>query len=246
MVRMSVGLVLAAMLVFIYWFYFSKPTPFLTNEQVVARINNEFSDADVTLIQDTIFLDHSHVFVPFISNGENHGISLWVWQKHKWTLRYTSITGAPRIWKINTRDPSTYYMMWNMHPSDQLNSLHFYLMRERNYLISDDRAYYDPKIQMKNIINLDDQPYGVAQFPTEWVELAASSMKIEKRERNDFLSMYFYPEPYIMFGWIPYDQGGREVFPEHSVNGQSFSDGGIEIEPMMILDEANIEFLDAK
>ena len=49
----------------------------------------------------------------------------------------------------------------------------------------------------------------------------------------------FFPEQYMSFGWIPYNQGDKEAYPEHSANGSGYSNG--DLEHVMILEKGDIE-----
>ena len=41
------------------------------------------------------------------------------------------------VWKIDRNDPSSFQFVWNIHPEDQLSSIHFYLIRDRGYHITE-------------------------------------------------------------------------------------------------------------
>ena len=76
--KIVIFVALAALLIIlflIYWFYFSKPESFLSEEQVVDQINDTFAQAEAVRIQDTVDLDEEHVFVPFVTNSDEYGVS---------------------------------------------------------------------------------------------------------------------------------------------------------------------------
>jgi hypothetical protein len=233
--------VLILLSLIIYWFYFSKPDAFPTNEQLVEEINSFFPETAANVIQDTISVDGRHVLVPFISKSEDYGLSYWVWQKQKWRVASIDTKGQPGIWKINKKDPKSFYLVWNMDPKDQLSSIHFYFIRDRGYGVTDGIENYDPRVQLDKKISLREKTYGMLQLPGEWTTFMNSFIKVESAKQPDLFFNNFFPEQYMFFGWIPYDQSDKETFPGYSVNGNGFSDGNVDVEHVMILNEVEIE-----
>jgi hypothetical protein len=232
-----IGLVIFVVLssILIFWFYFSKPVPFPTNEQLVKEINSIFPEAEVDVIQETIPVDTRHVVVPFISNENDNGLSYWVWQRHKWMVATIDTKGEPKIWKINKKDPSSFHLVWNINPEDQLSSIRFYLIRDRGFQITEGIENYVPRVQMEKKVSLEEKSFGVMQLPVEWAGFMNSIIKVESAKQTDLFFNNSFPVHSMYFGWIPYAQGDKETFPEGSVNGNGYSNGNLDLEHMMIL-----------
>ena len=77
-------------------------------------------------------------------------------------------------------------------------------------------------------------------LPDEWVAFIDAFMKVETAKQHDLFFYDFFPEQYMSFGWIPYNQVDKEAYPERSVNGSRYSNG--DLEHVMILDKGDIEF----
>lgn len=228
--------------VLIYWFYFSKPNSFPKSDQLIEEINDVFPEAEASVIQNTIHVDERHVYVPFISEDEDYGKSYWEWKKHKWKVLSIDTTGEPLVWKIDRKDPSTFHLVWNINPHDQLSYAEFFLIRKRGYLISGGREHYYPGVQMGKKVHLDEKSYGVLQLPNEWVTFMDSFIKVETAKHPDL----FFPGQSMDFGWIPYDRLDKETFPKSSVNGSSFTTGDIYLDFIRTLDEDEIESNDSQ
>jgi len=229
----SVGIFIILLSIIVYWFYFSKPTSFPTNEQLVEEMNSIFPKAAASIIQDTIHIDEGHVLVPFISKGDDYGLSYWEWKNHKWKVVSIDTKGKPMLWKLNRNDPSSLYFVWNIHPKDQLSSIHFYLIRDRGFRIAEGIEHYNPRVQMEKRVSVQEKSYGLMQLPDDWVKFMNAYIKVESAKQS--------PKRDMFFGWIPYDQTNKETFPESSVNGTGYSDGEVDLEYVMIVDKGDIE-----
>ena len=224
----------------IYWFFFSKPASLPTNEQLIEEINSVFPEAAAGTIQDTIRVDERHVLVPFISIKNDYSLSYWVWGNHKWRVESID-SGEPMIWKIDRNDPSTFYFVWNMHPEDQLSYMDFYLIRDRGYDGTEGMEHYTPRVQMEKKASLQESSYGSMKLPDDWVTFLNSLIKVESaKQTNGFLNNFFLEES-ILFGWIPYNHGEKETFPERSGNGNGYSTGNLDKGHVMILNKVEIE-----
>lgn len=234
----GIGIILVC---FFYWFYFSKPGPFLQDKEILSIMNKQYPEVSATTVQDTIFLDKSHVFVPYISESNNYGISYWIWRKHKWKVAYIDTTGQPKTWKISKGDPSKQYIVYNFHPEDRLNKLRFFIIRERNFHVSDGVETYLPRVQMEKSIGITHKSYGVMKIPKEWAIFQEQFIKVEAAKQGNtiFQSLDFGHHMYI--GWIPYDQNGVKSFPEKSVNGNGYFFENVIIEHLMILNESELK-----
>lgn len=237
-----VGLLAVLLLsAFLCWFYFSKPSAFPTDDQLIQEINDTFPRIAVDIIQDWVFVDERHVFVPFITEKDDYGVSYWVWKQRKWRAESISGVGQPYIWKINKKDPSTYHFVWNMHPDNQLDSVDFYLLRDRGYRGTGEVWNYYPRIQMEEKILLQEKSYGVLQFPDEWVSFMTPFMRVESAKQPSVFFNDFYPEHHLLFGWVSYDRMGKSTYPEKGLNGGLYSNYSRNIEYVRFLHEGEIE-----
>lgn len=225
----------------IYSFYFSKPASFPENATLVEAINNLFPEADAHVIQDTIPVDEHHVLVPFISKKDDYGLSYWVWEKHQWRVASIDTKGEPKIWKINSNQPSSYHYVWNIHPNDRLNSIDFYLIRARGYIFSEGVENYQPRIQIEKKVSLKEKSYGLMQLPDDWATIINTFTNMKSETQPNDIMNSFFPEQQMFFGWIPYNQENKETFPERSVNGNGYSNGKLDMEHVMILNKIDIE-----
>ncbi|MGG4498966.1 hypothetical protein [Brevibacillus reuszeri] len=219
--------------IFVYWFYFSKPTSFPTNEQLVEEMNSIFPEVSANIIQDTIPIDERHVLVPFISKKKDYGLSYWAWKNHKWKVASVNTKGQPMLWKPNINDPSSFYFIWNIDPKDQLSSIHFYLIKDRGYHITKGIEHYSPRVQLEKRVSVQDKSYGLMQLPDDWVTFMNAYIKVDSAKQS--------PDRDMFFGWIPYDQKNNELFPEGSINGTLYSNGNVDLEYVMILNKGDIE-----
>lgn len=237
---------LVAVIIFtvsVVWFNFTKPEAFPSREKLIAEINGLYPDAAANVIQDTIFLDERHVFVPFISNDGQYSSSYWTSKKKGWEVVYIHSSDQPRIWKIDKNDPSTYYIVWNFFPEEKLKLTRYYLIRNREYSVIDGIENYNPRVQMQIEISLEDNQYGALQLPKDWVTFIDPLMKMEKVKQPDPLS-YFVLEQYLYFGWRTFDENGQPVMPIGPKHNWGFSRGNAVIDYMMIINEEQLEFLE--
>ncbi|WML48801.1 hypothetical protein RCG23_01310 [Neobacillus sp. PS3-34] len=236
------GLVVVIMAaITIYWFYFSTPGAFLKNEQMISEINNIFPTAAVNVIQDTIRVDEQHIAVPFISKENRYGLSYWAWQKHKWKVLLIETSGEPRVWKIDSNDPSTYTIVWNIHPDDRISNITFYLDGERNYHVTDGVENYFPKVQMEKKVPIGKNSYGAIKLPREWVTLMTTINKVESAKQTNSIFSNLVPQSGLVLGWTPYNKSHKEAFPGYTVNGGSYGNGNIDIDFIRVLSGNEIE-----
>ncbi|TFB23868.1 hypothetical protein E3U55_03370 [Filobacillus milosensis] len=234
------GVILVALFL-IYWFYFSKPTDFPSDQQLAKEINQIFPKADVDTIQDTIILDSEHVFVPFVSSNEEYGSSYWTWEKHKWKPVYINTVGDPLVWRIDSKDPSSSFIVWNIHPRDNVNYMRFYMIRDRGYHISYGIHTYIPQIQMEKQLSLKEQGYGVLKLPIEWGNFLTRANRLAKAQNPNVTFNSLLPDASVYIGWMPYNSDDELVFPENSVNGHGFINGDIETDFVRLLNEIDLE-----
>lgn len=225
----------------VYWFLFWPPNPFPSNRQVVQEINRTYEEAEAKVIQDILFIDSHHVVVPYISANEDYGLSYWRWRNHKWQVISIDTKGEPKVWKVNGDDPTSFALVWNAHPDDQLQAIQFYFLRNRNYGMTNGVEHYSPRIQMEKKISLREKSYGILKLPKDWA-LVLNSVLIENRGGKSSLFFNdFFPLQNAYFGWLPYDQSGKETFPKQTVNGHTYVVDDIDQEHVMILNTVDIE-----
>ena len=211
-----------------YWYHNSGPASFPTDEQVVEEMTNHFSYVSNSVIQDTVFLDERHVFVPFNTNGKVYGLSLWEWNKRKWNAVLVSTSGDIKVWKINSKDPTTFHAVWNYPPQDQVDYMKFYLINKRGFQISGVEEHYEPGLQLEQTITLSENPYGSMKLSKEWIAVINSL--------NDSLTV-----PPYNFRWNTYDNLDKPTFPERHENRSSSLGGDTNIEFAVFIEESELE-----
>ncbi|WP_391119155.1 hypothetical protein [Psychrobacillus sp. L3] len=235
-----IGIVLILLTAFtVYWFYFSKPEPFLTNEQLVKEMNRFSPGTDASVIQDSVYFDEQHVYVPFVSVDNKYGFSFWEWQHHKWQTVLISTNSDMRIWKIKSKDPSTYHLVWNFPSLDQVSYIKLYLIKKRGYHITGNSHYYEPGVQMEKKIPFSENPYGSMQIPTDWISVILSLNSFSANQ-SDLFSNFFNYRRDIYFGWNAYDKLDNIT----SLGGSSGSSwyGDLDVDNVMFIDESELEY----
>lgn len=140
---------------------------------MIKEINHIFPQANVKEIQDTIELDEKYVFVPFISEENKYGVSQWVWQKREWKLARVNTGGEPHSWRIEDGDFSTSHLVWNIAPETSIEKLEFYLIKDWSFHISEGIDYYDPGVQLEELVELSDTSFGAMPLPDSWSSILA-------------------------------------------------------------------------
>ena len=241
-----IALVLS-MIPLIYYFFLAKPSSFLSSEEILARLNTYSPDSEATEILEIIEIDNQHVYVPFISKDNKYGTRLWMWEKHKWELVAESDNGAPKMLKVNSSDPSSYKVFWNIHPDDHLSYGELYYIRDRNYRITEGIDYYYPRLQMKTTLDFEETPYGMMDFPDEWQKVIEASIKMEEARQPDPFFNQFSPVYHeVNLGWLPYNKEHERQDAHNSHNGGGGSWGGIDFQPVMYLNEEQLEYFNIK
>lgn len=235
--RMVLSLIgLAALLFVIYYFFLAKPTEF-------AKTDTYKRYSEVTEILDVIEIDENHVFVPVVTEENKYGMSLWVWKNHKWQMEFESSTGSPSVLKLTNSDPSSYKVFWNIHPGDQVSYGEFYLLRKRNYQISEGVHNYYPRLQMKTILDFERTPFGETDLPKEWQDVMEASIKLEEAKQPDPIFTNMFPVMQdVYFGWIPYNnEHVRQHASATNVGGASWG-GGVDIQHVVDMPEEELEY----
>ncbi|MFE1245028.1 hypothetical protein ACFW35_12925 [Fictibacillus sp. NPDC058756] len=198
-----------------YLFYFAQPRALPENNELLQKINSTLLNTGAVKVQDTIFVDDRHVFVPFITKNNEYGKSFWIWDKYKWNVTSIQTGGQPSIWKINKEDPTSYRVVWNIHPDDNLKSMKLYLARDRNYHITGDIDIYQPGVLLEKEISLETL-YGSSILPHDWVSFMNSVLKLEldKPYVNNFEL-----EQTMYFGWNNGKKYDENDYPRLTQNG---------------------------
>lgn len=235
----GLGALVIVVIVIVYRWYVADPASFPEEKMVVASINQVSSEIEVSEIQDVMEVSERKRFVPFITEQNNYGKSLWVWRQNKWQLENIELSGEPKLWKVDVGDPSTYHYIWNINPEDSTEEIEFYLIRQRNYHITNGvDETYQPRIQMKEVVTLENKRYGVLSMPDGWSAFM-QSLEDTQPQSNALFSSFFH-NPFVRFGWRPVNARGEYSRPDKSMNGSSF--GGEETwEFLMPVDSRDIE-----
>lgn len=226
--------------VIVYSFSFLEPKPFPSDEQVLDEINSVFPKAGAEVFQNTFFLDEQHVYVPFISDANANGISLWEWKNGKWKIVYIATAGHPIVWKTDKKDPSSYQIVWNFSEQSNVDFMKFYLMKRRNYHVSNNVEHYFPGLQMEEKIKISERPYGSMQMPNEWISVIQSENKLSPNETDLFTNFMNYPQ-YFTFHWLPYDKSEKVMDPLELSNGNSIWNDVIDLENVLWINESELE-----
>ncbi|MFC4801661.1 hypothetical protein ACFPA1_20215 [Neobacillus sp. GCM10023253] len=224
----------------VYWFYYSKPDRFLTNQQLVEEINHVFPEVAADTIQDIIHVDERHKVIPFVTKDNRYGLSYWAWKNHQWKAVYIDNAGEPKVWRVNQKNPSTYTIVWNIHPDDAVSYMKFYLKKDRNYLIRDGIETYYPGILLEKTVPLDGKSYGVLRMPAEWSSVIDSFDELNKAKQLNFFQDVF-PARDLFFGWTPYKSSGEEAAIKATANGNSFHSGEELIDFIMYVNESDLK-----
>lgn len=199
----------------VYLLYYSKPAELPAKDELLQKINSTLLHIGATKVQDTIYVDDTHVFVPFITKKNEYGKSFWTWNKYKWEVTSIQSGGQPSIWKIDKNDPSSYQVVWNIHPDDKLDSMNLYLMRERNYHITGDIHVYQPSVQMVQKVNITNRLFGLMDLPKDWENFLDSILRVELDK--PFINT-FELEQAIYFGWNNGKKYDENTYPKLSQN----------------------------
>ena len=234
-----IGIPLLLMIfIIVYWYYFSKPEPFPTNEQLLTEINNPDIGINAVVIQDILPIDKRHVFVPFISEEGKHGISSWEWKHRKWKVGVINDYGELLIWKIDDTDPNTYHFIWNLPPQEQISYVKIYLKKDRAHYGTDNIHHYEPAVQMEQKIELGEKTYGSLQVPKEWVSVIALTNELNADKQPQWL---FDVQQNIYYGWNSFDKLDNISYIENSLGVSSSWNDSMDIEYLMRFNESNIE-----
>ena len=241
--NLLIGLSAMAVLLIIgsYWIGFLNPDSFPHPEELVKEINHHLPQAEAKIIQDTIKIEDRRVFVPFISEKNKYGVSLWIWKGNDWEIAAVNTRGEPRSWQLENEDSPTTYIMWNISPDLPIKKIKLFLKKDRSFHITEGVEYYDPGIQMEKTFELGNTSYGVMSLPDEWTSILESYMALEETRQPDIYSSNFFIEHYMYLGWIAYDESDLVLPPQNDLVGGGFSSGNEYITHVRLLDPLEIE-----
>lgn len=193
------------------------PEAFLTDQQVINRINSFFPEAEPKVIQDVLYLDDTHVFVPFINESKEYGMSFWVWKNNKWRAASVANNGGQlKAW--NGEGDS--FIMWNLDPKGKVSEIRTFMKNDRSFSVSGDGATYDPGIEMMHSIMVVDETYGVEKYPASWRTLIDQYTDLQKE--SSFYEL-FHDRQSLQVANRFYDKDGKEVFPIMPTNGIEYT-----------------------
>ncbi|NIK79120.1 hypothetical protein FHS15_004278 [Paenibacillus castaneae] len=233
---------LAAIALIVILFYNAQPKDFPNDKQLIENMNGHYPEAGALKVQAATRLDERHAVVPFISSDDHYGVSYWIWKGLKWKLARVD-TGEPKLWKLNANDPSTYYLVWNIDPKDQLNRINYYLIGPRGYSITQkpESNIYTPKIQKQFSSAVEEQTYGVLQLPEEWVQIMSSSLQLNKaRQPSDIFQNRSFGSP-IHVAWMPINQAEEMKNPIYTFNGGHYQLEKINLDYLQIINQDELE-----
>ncbi|MBU9712727.1 hypothetical protein [Evansella tamaricis] len=230
----------------IYYYYYSGPDEFLSEGALLDEIRDYYYEADSsTEIQDIIFIDESHVFVPFRINNI-YGTSYWYWEKRKWNLRRIDTIQTPTIWRVDPEDPSTFVFLWNMSPDTDLHEGEFFMINPRNYFVSNNVHTYTPHVQLSMTIPFtgtsnSEKSFGVVSIPEDWKVFLQEYYEVEHAKiPNDSFFDSFFPHSSVYFGWKPFDKEGNIYYPQIP-NGSGYGFGDSSVDYLRNINEYDIE-----
>lgn len=196
---------------FIFWRRIGiKPTPMSDPERTAATLQALAPEYNVANVQDIVELDSRHLFVPFISESGEHGMSFWIWDRFKWELRRIQSDGDPHLWRIRGNDPSGQYLVWNVNPNFKVSEYAYYWLRKRNAGRSYNDDYYIPEVQLEHRMMLGEQTYGIALVPALWLELQQRQQSAAGGKRNDGLWGWGSHQSGYRIGYLPILSGEPE------------------------------------
>ncbi|BCB04216.1 hypothetical protein [Bacillus sp. KH172YL63] len=205
------------------------------NDEILAEINGEMHEASVNDIQDFLLLDSRHGAAPFRTDTGEYGMSYWKWSITGWKLKGYTTKGEPRLWKVHQKDPSSYHIVWNIDPEEEVSKLAFYYIKERGYFGDGEKERYYPNIQMKREVSLKKKSYGVLKIPKNWMEATKEAF-----DENGSSNAFFHTNLYSTFAWVPLDASGERKSGYREGNGSSYYQQ-IQVEYMKLISAGELQ-----
>lgn len=211
---MIVLMISAAILIF-FQFYSPKPKSF-DEKEAAAFIKRYFPEKEVSEYLDIIFLDDAHVYTPFVTVEGRYGMSFWSWEKNKWEMAGITDGSQPYMWMIDQKSADSYYIMWNIHPDEKLESLRFYIRKDRNYSIRNGTETYTPKILMETSVAFQDHAFHVMKLPESWQKYLQPLLASGAQKTNHFWGS---GAPMPAYSWQAVFPDGTTGYPELEESG---------------------------
>ena len=213
-----------------------EPEAFLTDKQVIKRINSFFPESAPKVIQDVLYLDETHVFVPFINESKEYGMSFWVWKDNKWRAASVDNGGELKAW--NGEGDS--FIMWNLNPKDEVYEIRTFMKKDRNFSASGDEGTYQPGIEMMHSIMTENTKYGVEKYPDSWRTLMDQYAEVQKESSYD---EFFEYRQTFKIGNRFFDKDGKVVFPTVPTDGIGYGTGNdyVDVPFLLYLEESELE-----
>ncbi|AJD89732.1 hypothetical protein JMA_04150 [Jeotgalibacillus malaysiensis] len=210
------------------------PAAFLAEEKILAALSKDSEDTE---LQDKIQIDEETYFVPYVSEGNRYGKSIWKWLSGDWEMVSESEATGPSI----LQGESEKYIYWNIHPEDEVKELEFYLIRDRNYSVSypdfeNESTLYLPHLQVSHTVETGDKTYGFAKFPSDLEEIS------EALQTNQEMSQGILPSNIYTYRWQALNADGeRKELEETRRGGGGGSHTGNYVQFMSELNEGELE-----
>ncbi|MGD7045943.1 hypothetical protein [Jeotgalibacillus proteolyticus] len=216
-----------------------NPDSFMSEERIATELNSQFRNGETEDILDINFLTDRHVFVPFRSDRDQYGVAYWEWSLNEWELILISSSGEPSIISVNDGDPAGQFILWNLHPDDEVEKAVFYLTMERSFQVSQGEQMYTPRIQMEEEIEFE-KSYGSMKIPSDWGTYMASYQEALTSDDGAPVDMFSNnPQMHFTYGWIPYNSQ-NEIAELNQTMGQSGFSSGYS-ENILQLDPSELE-----
>ena len=207
----------------------------LPNENQLKKMILETGDVNIKSIFEQMAIDDNHIFLPHLSSDNQYGYSLLEWKKNKWEVTYVTSSGQPLLWKITGGNKSESYFIWNLETKYKIDHLTFFMNKHRNFRSGWGVEFYEPAIQIEEVVSIGDKPYGIHKVSYEWERIwKATQIKVEEREEDLFT---FNNEEGLHFGVKGYDRENNYVEPYNYYENSSSTSSGAKTEYVSILDE---------
>ncbi|QDP41989.1 hypothetical protein [Radiobacillus deserti] len=220
--KLLLSLILGGIIILALGYYFRPPGDFPSKQDILNQV------PEAKTIQDIIFLDDKHVYVPFVTNNNGRGFALWVW-RNGWNVISEGDTGEPRIWQVDPNNPDSYFILYNIHPADNIKSIKLYLLRGSYYSVSYGEHTYTPSIKKHVSQDVSEDTYGAIKLPNDWKQLLEGYSRISKQEKQQLI---YFSGPTLHFAWNAANEQGEEVKPEGTFGTGSSTTGHYIINPL--------------
>jgi hypothetical protein len=222
--------------------YSQDPKPFLSNIEIKKEIVKIFPGGGVKEIQNRVYIDDKHVFVPYITERNTYGMINWEWKRNEWSL--TSVetnTDDPKLLKIKTNHTLKRYLIWNINPTYNINQINFYLTRKRQFSVTEGVSKYEPRIQLKLKKKINESSYGVLRLPKSWERIMNDDSLLNSPKQFDSIFSSFIPPTSMMVSWIALDKNEKINYPINSEPGNGYSSGENYFDFVPFVSESELE-----